>query len=431
LTLAHKKIIFTVTPILNNHKLNSGQFLQPSKTIERWKMEECKPVLNTGLRGVVIAESRICEVDGANGRLIYRGYLVQDLAKNATFEEVTYLLLYEKLPDNAELEEFKRRLREQQGLPAEVITALKTMPKDSLPMDVLQSAVPMLAQHDEDVLKRDQSMDASLRMAIQLIPKFSAIVATWHRIRNGQEPVQPLPELDHAANFLYMLTGEVPDPEVARFLDAALVCHAEHSFNASTFAAREVASTRAHMYAAVASAVGSLSGDLHGGANARVMEMLFKIGSPDKVHGYVNQEFDAGRVIFGLGHAVYDTDDPRAPILVDMIKSMADKTGETRWYEISTLLEKTGKAEFRKRKNRDIYVNVDFYSGSLYYSMGIPVDLFTPVFAVARISGWCAHIVEEQFAGAAPKPMLYRPESDYVGDYCGPDVCEWTPLDDR
>ena len=394
-------------------------------------MEECKPVLNTGLRGVVIAESRICEVDGANGRLIYRGYLVQDLAKNASFEEVTYLLLYEKLPDNAELEEFKRRLREQQGLPAEVITALKTMPKDSLPMDVLQSAVPMLAQHDEDVIKRDQSMDASLRMAIKLIPKFSGIVAAWHRIRNGQEPVQPLPELDHAANFLYMLTGEVPDEEVARFLDVALLCHAEHSFNASTFAAREVASTRAHMYAAVASAVGSLSGDLHGGANARVMEMLFKIESPDKVHGYVNQEFDAGRVIFGLGHAVYDTDDPRAPILVDMIKTMADKTGETRWYEISTLLEKTGKAEFRKRKNRDIYVNVDFYSGSLYYSMGIPVDLFTPVFAIARIAGWCAHIIEEQFAGAAPKPMLYRPESDYVGDYCGPDVCEWTPLDDR
>jgi citrate synthase len=394
-------------------------------------MEECKPVLNTGLRGVVIAESRICEVDGANGRLIYRGYLVQDLAKNATFEEATYLLLYEKLPDKAELVEFKRRLREQQGLPAEVIAALQTMPEDASPMDVLQSAVPMLAQHDEDVLKRDQSMDASVRMAIKLIPKFSAIVATWYRIRNGQEPVQPLPELGHAANFLYMLTGEAPDEETARFLDIALVCHAEHSFNASTFAAREVASTRAHMYAAVASAVGSLSGDLHGGANARVMEMLFNIGSPDKVHGYVNQEFDAGRVIFGLGHAVYDTDDPRAPILVDMIKAMADKTGESRWYDISTLLEKTGKAEFRKRKNKDIYVNVDFYSGSLYYSMGIPVDLFTPVFAVARISGWCAHIIEEQFAGAAPKPMLYRPESDYVGDYCGPDVCEWTPLDDR
>ena len=394
-------------------------------------MEECKPILNTGLRGVVIAESRICEVDGANGRLIYRGYLVQDLAKSASFEEVTYLLLYEKLPDNTEFEEFRHQLRAQQGLPDEVIAALKSMPKNALPMDVLQSAVPMLAQHDDDVNNRDQSMDASLRMAVKLIAKFSAIVTAWHRIRNGKEPVKPSPDLDHAANFLYMLTGEIPDEEVARFLDVALVCHAEHSFNASTFAAREVASTRAHMYASVAAAVGSLSGDLHGGANTRVMEMLFKIGSPDKVYDYVNQEFDAGRVIFGLGHAVYDTDDPRAPILVDMIKVMAEKTGESRWYEISTLLEKTGKEEFKKRKNRDIYVNVDFYSGSLYYSMGIPVDLFTPVFAVARISGWCAHFIEEQFAGAAAKPMLYRPESDYVGDYCGPDVCEYTPLDDR
>jgi citrate synthase len=394
-------------------------------------MEECKPVLNTGLRGVVIADTRICDVDGANGRLIYRGYLIQDLARRATFEEVTFLLLYEKLPDADELEEFRRRLRAQQALPPGVISAMKTMPKDAMPMDVLQAAVPMLAQHDEDIKNRDQSLDASLRIATKLIPQFSAVVAAWHRIRNGEEPVHPLPELGHAANFLYMLTGEVPDEETARFLDVALVCHAEHSFNASTFAAREVASTRAHTYAAVTAAVGSLSGDLHGGANARVMEMLFKIGSPDKVHDYVNQEFDAGRVIFGLGHAVYDCDDPRAPILVEMIKTMSEKTGESRWYEISTLLEKTGKEEFRKRKNSDIYVNVDFYSGSLYYSMGIPVELFTPVFAVARISGWCAHIIEEQFAGAAPKPMLYRPESDYIGDYCGPDVCEWTPIDDR
>ena len=394
-------------------------------------MEECKPILNTGLRGVVIAESRICDVDGLNGRLIYRGYLIQDLAKNVSFEEAAYLLIYEKLPGSAELEEFKRRLKAQQGLPPAVIAAMQTMPKNALPMDILQSVVPMLAQQDEDVVNRDQSMDASVRMATKLISKFSAIVAAWHRIRNGKEPIAPLPDLDHAANFLYMLSGRQPDKEVARFLDAALVCHAEHSFNASTFAAREVASTRAHMYAAVAAAVGSLSGDLHGGANTRVMEMLFKIGSPDKVHDFVNQEFDAGRVIFGLGHAVYDTDDPRAPIMVDMIKKMAEKSGVPKWYDISTLLEKTGKEEFRKRKGRDIFVNVDFYSGSLYYSMGIPVDLFTPVFAVARIAGWCAHIIEEQFAGAAPKPMLYRPESEYIGEYCGPDVCEFTPLEAR
>lgn len=392
-------------------------------------MEECKPILNTGLRGVVIADTRICEVDGANGRLIYRGYLVQDLAEKATFEEVSFLLLYEKLPDKEELGAFKQQLAAERALPPEVIAAMKTRPKEALPMDVLQAVVPMLANHDPDI--RDQSQAAVLRMATRLIAKFGSVIAAWHRIRNDQEPVEPSPDLDHAANFLYMLSGEIPDEEVARYLDKALVLHAEHSFNASTFAAREVASTRAHIYAAIAAAVGSLSGDLHGGANTRVMEMLYKIGSPENVKDYVNQEFDAGRVIFGLGHAVYDTDDPRAYIVAEMSKAMENKTGKTRWYETSALLEKTGKAEFKRRKGSDIYVNVDFYSGSLYLSLGIPVDLFTPVFAVARISGWCAHVIEEQFAGAAPKPMLYRPESEYVGDYCGPDVCEFTPMDDR
>ncbi len=392
-------------------------------------MEECKPILNTGLRGLVIADTRICEVDGANGRLIYRGYLVQDLAENATFEEVSFLLLYEKLPDKDELEEFKRQLAAERALPPEVIAAMKTRPKEALPMDVLQAVVPMLANHDPDI--RDQSQEAVVRMATRLIAKFASIIAAWDQIRNNKEPVEPSPDLDHAANFLYMLSGKVPDAEVARYVDKALVLHAEHSFNASTFAAREVASTRAHIYAAVAGAVGSLSGDLHGGANTRVMEMLFKIGSPEAVKDYVNQEFDAGRVIFGLGHAVYDTDDPRAYIVSAMSKAMEEKTGKTRWYEISALLEKAGKEEFKRRKGKDIYVNVDFYSGSLYMSLGIPVDLFTPVFAISRISGWCAHVIEEHFAGAAPKPMLYRPESEYVGDYCGPDVCEFTPMDER
>jgi citrate synthase len=392
-------------------------------------MEECKSTLNTGLRGVVIADTRICEVDGANGRLIYRGYLVQDLAENATFEEVSFLLLYEKLPDKDELEKFKRQLAAQRALPPEVVAAMKTRPEDALPMDVLQAVVPMLANHDSDI--KDQSQEAVLRMATGLIAKFATIIAAWDRIRNNKEPVEPSPELNHAANFLYMLSGEVPDDDVAEYLDKALVLHAEHSFNASTFAAREVASTRAHIYAAVTAAVGSLSGDLHGGANTRVMEMLFKIGSPEAVKDYVHQEFDAGRVIFGLGHAVYDTDDPRAYIVSAMSKAMEEKIGKTRWHEISALLEKTGKEEFKRRKGKDIYVNVDFYSGSLYLSLGIPVDLFTPAFAIARISGWCAHVIEEQFAGAAPKPMLYRPESEYVGDYCGPDVCEFTPMDER
>ena len=305
-------------------------------------MEECRPVLNTGLRGVVIADTRICEVDGANGRLIYRGYMVQDLAENASFEEVAFLLLYEKLPDSTELAEFKRQLLAERQLPPEVIDVLKNRPKDALPMDILQAAVPLLAHHDSD--NADQSMEAVLRMSIRLIAKIPTVVAAWDRIRNDKEPVEPSADLDHAANFLYMLSGEMPDEEMSRFLDKALVLHAEHSFNASTFAAREVASTKAHIYAAVAAAIGSLSGDLHGGANTRVMEMLFKIGSVDKVKDFVNQEFDAGRVIFGLGHAVYDTDDPRASIIASMSKVLEDRTGKTHWYEMSAELEKTGKA---------------------------------------------------------------------------------------
>jgi citrate synthase len=391
--------------------------------------EECRPMLNTGLRGVVIADTRISDVQGAAGKLIYRGYLIQDLANEATFEEVAYLLLFEKLPNTAELKAFKDQLAAERDLAPEVIAALKTRPKKAQAMDILQAGVSMLAHHDPDVA--DQTMEAALRMAIRLIAKFPTIVATWDRIRNDKEPVKPSSKLDHAANFLYMLKGEEPDAEEGRVMDTCLVLHAEHSFNASTFAAREVASTRAHMYAAVAAAVGSLSGELHGGANVRVMEMLSEIGSLDKVEAYVNQQFDAGRKIFGLGHAVYDTDDPRAHILAPMSKAMGERSGDTKWYEMSQLLEKTGKAEFKKRKGQDIYVNVDFYSASLYYAMGIPMDLFTPVFAISRISGWSAHVIEEYFAGAAPKPMLYRPESEYIGDYCGPDVCELEPLEER
>ncbi|MEJ2728184.1 MAG: citrate/2-methylcitrate synthase [Deltaproteobacteria bacterium] len=391
--------------------------------------EECRPMLNTGLRGVVIADTRISDVQGAAGKLIYRGYLIQDLAKTASFEEVAYLLTFEKLPNAAELEKFKGQLTAERDIPQQVIAALKTRPKDSQVMDILQAGVSLLANHDPDIT--DQTKEAAVRMVVRLIAKFPTVIAAWDRIRNGKEPLKPSPELDHAANFLYMLKGEKPDEEEARFMDVCLVLHAEHSFNASTFAAREVASTRAHMYAAVGAGVGSLSGELHGGANMRVMEMLKKIDSVDKVEAYVNQEFDAGRKIFGLGHAVYDTDDPRAHILAPMSRRMGERIGDTRWYEISQLLEKTAKAEFKKRKNKDIFVNVDFYSASLYYAMGIPVDLFTPVFAISRISGWTAHIMEEYFAGAAPKPMLYRPESEYVGDYCGPDVCEFEPLEER
>jgi citrate synthase len=210
-----------------------------------------------------------------------------------------------------------------------------------------------------------------------------------------------------------------------------LVLHAEHSFNASTFAAREVASTRAHIYAAASSAVGALSGELHGGANVRVMQMLLDIESIDRVEAYVNQILDEGKLIMGLGHAVYKTDDPRAHIIAPMSKRMGEIIGDTRWYEISKELEIQGKKAFKERKGTDIYVNVDFYSASLFYAMGIPMDLFSPLFAISRVSGWAAHVLEEKFAGAAPKPTLYRPESKYIGEYCGPDECSFVPIEDR
>jgi len=390
--------------------------------------EECKITLNTGLRGITIASTRICEVDGKKGRLVYRGYKIEDLAR-ASYEEVVHLLLHERLPSPAELTVFRKLLAAERAVPDDVLAALKTMPPASHPMDVLQAAVPMLANHDTDI--KTASREASLRIAVRLIAKFPTVVAAWHRIRSGLAPLAPSPELAHAANFIYMLTGKAPEAEGVRAIDTALVLHAEHSFNASTFAAREVASTQAHMYAAVAAAVGSLSGALHGGANAKVMQMLLSIGDPDKAADFVNAELGAGRKIFGLGHAVYDVDDPRAHILAPMSKAVGERLGEPKWYEMSRRIETAAKELFRKRKGADIPVNVDFYSASLYYYLGIPVDLFTTVFAVARVAGWAAHVIEEQFAGAALKPVLYRPESEYVGDYCGPDVCEFVPLNER
>ncbi|MBT8339872.1 MAG: citrate (Si)-synthase [Desulfatitalea sp.] len=391
--------------------------------------EECKPTMNTGLRGVTVASTKVSDVIGAEGKLIYRGYLVTDLAARTSFEEVVHLLLHEKLPDKEELEHIKQQLTAERHIPGALIDALKTCPSDSLPMDILQAAVPMLANHDPEAA--DQNKEAAVRKAVRLIAKLATVLAAWERIRTGKTPVSPDPAMDHAENFLYMLFGEKPDSDLVHFFDVALVLHAEHSFNASTFAAREVASTRAHMYAAVSAAIGSLSGELHGGANVRVMQMLKEIDTVDRVKAYINTVLDEGRLIMGLGHAVYQTDDPRAHILAPMAKRAGELAGETKWYDISTVLEKEGKAAFKARKGIDIYVNVDFYSASLYYAMGIALDLFSPLFAISRVAGWTAHVIEEQYAGAAPKPTLYRPQSKYVGEYCGPDECRFVPLDER
>ena len=392
-------------------------------------MEEKKELLNTGLRGIAIASTKISHVDGAAGKLVYRGYLAKDLAGKVSFEEVAYLLLYEKLPDEKELKHFVSLLSKERDIPQQLVSTMQNSPKDALPMDVLQSAVSILAQYDPDI--SDTTREGADRMAIRLIAKFPTIVAYWDRIRNDKPLVAPNPDLTTAANFLYMLNGEIPDKELTNYFDVCLVLHAEHAFNASTFSARNVASTRAHMYAAVGAGVGSLSGALHGGANTRVMQMLLEIGSIDKIEDYVRNILETGGVIMGLGHAVYQTDDPRAHILAPMSKAMGERLGESKWYEMSKALELKGKKAFKEKKGRDIYVNVDFYSASLYYYMGIAVDLFSPVFAIARVAGWVAHILEEQFAGAASKPALYRPESDYVGEYCGPEECAFVPIDER
>ncbi len=392
-------------------------------------MNECMSILNTGLRGVDIASSKICDVKGKEGKLIYRGFLVQELAKKAGFEEVSFLLLYERLPKKDELAGFSESLKQKRTIPENIYTVLKALPPEMNPMDVLQTATPLLIQNDGSAGK--DGIENTLYSAENLIAGMATITAAWDRIRNSREVILPRNDLNHAANFLYMLTGEVPDPETAHFFDTSLVLHAEHSFNASTFTARQVASTRAHIYAAVSAAIGSLSGALHGGANVRVMQMLKQIGSKDKIDAYINSVLDAGDLIMGLGHAVYQTDDPRALILAPMSRKMGEMTGQAQWYDLSKELEIKAKAAFKAKKQKEIYCNVDFYSASLFYAMGIATDLFSPVFAISRISGWSAHVIEEQYAMAAPKPSLYRPGATYVGNYCGPDECVFVDLDNR
>jgi len=392
-------------------------------------MEESKKIINTGLRGVTVASTRISQVDGEAGKLIYRGFPIFELSDKTSYEEIIHLLLYESLPNKQQLDNLTKRLADNREIPANIIAALKTQPHNALPMDILQAAIALMAGNDPNAA--ELSIENAQRIAENLIAKIPGIVAAWERVRNGLEPVAPDPALSHAANFLYMITGRMPEEITTRFFDTCLVLHAEHSFNASTFSARQIASTRAHMYAAVAGAVGSLSGELHGGANTRVMQMLKKIGSVDAIDDYINKVLETGGKIMGLGHAVYKTGDPRARILAPMSKKLGELAGNTKWYDMSNMLEEKGKKAFKEKKGIDIYPNVDFYSASLYYYMGIPIDLFTPVFAVSRIAGWTTHVIEEQFGGADAKPVLYRPAADYIGEYCGPEECEFVPMDER
>ena len=382
---------------------------------------------NIGLRGIPVADTRISNIDGERGKLIYRGYDILDLTKNSNFEEVCYLLLHDELPSKSEYDEFTSRLKEARFIPKQMQINMGNWRKDADPMDMLQAFVSALAgYYDEEFSNKESSYER----AINLISKVPTIIASWQRIRNGKEIIDPKPELSHAANFLYMLTGEIPDEEIEKIFDICLILHADHTFNASTFTARQVASTRAHMYSAASAAIGALSGELHGGANYEVMRMLLDIKTEDKVEAWIKEKMDDGQRIMGMGHAVYKTYDPRARVLKELSKKLAEKT-KLPWFDITQKVEQVTIDEMKKRKGADIYPNVDLYSASVYYMLKIPMDLNTPIFAISRVAGWAAHIIEEKFAEAAPKPALYRPKAVYVGKYCGPQGCEYKPLDLR
>ena len=383
---------------------------------------------NIGLRNIEVADTKICSIDGNNGKLIYRGYDILDLVNHSTFEETSYLLLLGELPRNGQLSDFSRRLREARCLPQELLASMNNRLRTARPMDVLQSCVCELADYDPDL--DDDTKEANINRAINLISKIPTIVAAWERIRNNEEIVTPASEENHASNFLYMLSGTKPHPKEAKIFDICLILHAEHSFNASTFAAREIASTRAHMYSCIGGAIGALSGELHGGANVQVMKMLLEINDPSNVERWVKNRLGTGGRIMGMGHAVYKTTDPRSEVLSRLSKIQSTRK-KTPWYEITEKVERITQQYMMDVRKQAIYPNVDLYSAALYHDMNIPTDLNTPIFAISRIAGWSSHVIEEKFAEAAPKPALYRPKALYVGRYCGPMGCEYTPLADR
>ncbi|MBT5279119.1 MAG: citrate (Si)-synthase [Nitrosopumilus sp.] len=382
---------------------------------------------NIGLRGIEVADTKISNIDGEKGKLIYRGFDILDLTENSTFEETAYLLLYDKLPTKAELNEFNSKLVEARYIPKQMQKNMSNWRKDADPMDMLQAFVSALAgYYDEEFANKE----ASYEKAINLLAKVPTIIASWQRIRNGLDIVDPDSSLSHAANFLYMMSGEKPDAEVEKIFDTCLILHADHTFNASTFTARQVASTRAHMYSASSAAIGALSGELHGGANTEVMKMLLEISQIDKVEPWIKEKLTQGEKIMGMGHAVYKTYDPRAQVLKKLSRKLAAKSKEP-WFDLTEKIETVTISEMKLQKDRDIYPNVDLYSASVYYMLKIPMDLNTPIFAISRVAGWAAHIIEEKFAEAAPKTALYRPKAVYVGKYCGPQGCEYKTLDLR
>jgi len=366
--------------------------------------------LSRGLEGVVANTTRLSDVVGDKGQLIYCGYDINELAGHVSYEEVVYLLWNNKLPSRVELERCQETLRAQRELPHGVVEFLKNAPKDAAPMDVIRTAVSMLGLYDPD-LGQEETGEVNLRRARSITAKIGVIAAYFHRARQGK----PLPavrgDLGEAAHFLYLMCGEAPTQEAAETLDVAFVLHADHGMNASTFAARVTISTLSDIFSAVTSAIGTLKGPLHGGANEGVIQMLEEIGSENRVDAYIEQQLAEKKKIMGMGHRVYKTLDPRAPHLQKMAIKLSEKLGEPKWIRMSERI-----ANLMKEK-KNLNANVDFYSATVYYSLGIPTDLFTPVFAIARTAGWCAHILEQ-----LEDNRLYRPLSEYVGEPVGKKV---------
>jgi len=382
---------------------------------------------NIGLRNIEVADTKISHIDGQKGKLIYRGYDILDLTKNSNFEETCYLLLHDELPTTKQYDIFNKMLTDLRSIPKQMQVNMGNWRKDADPMDVMQAFVAAFGgYYDQEFSNKE----ASYERAANLIAKVPTIVSSWHRIRGSKNIVHPDSNLSHAGNFLYMLTGKKPEPEIEKIFDICLILHAEHTLNASTFAAREVASTRAHMYSAASAAIGALSGELHGGANYEVMKMLLEIEAEDNVESYIKEKFVRNERIMGMGHAVYKTVDPRSLVLEELSKQLSKKTGQP-WYNITKKVEQVTAELMKKTKGTEIFPNVDLYSASVYYMLGIPMDLNTPIFAVSRVAGWAAHIIEEKFAEAAPKPMLYRPKAVYVGKYAGPQGCNYVPIEKR
>src|SRR5713226_5040658 len=392
----------------------TGRWYSTSSCRPRGKCRQLVPILRAmpltkaGLEDVVAATSAVCEVIGSEGRLTYRGIDIHDLAQHSSFEETTYLLWFGHLPEHGTLERFSAELAANRQVPGEVIGLMKAFPRTARPMDALRTAVSALAFYDPQA--QDNSREANVAKAGRLTAQMATLVAASENIRKGREPIAPTSAGSHAANFLRMLFGKEPDPQVARAMDLALILHADHELNASTFAARVTAATLADLYAAVVSAICALTGPLHGGANEQVMKMLKTIGEVGRAEAYVTETLAAHRKIPGFGHRVYRTEDPRATHLRQMSKELGERAGDTRWYEISRRLEEV------VMQQKHLYANVDFYS------MGIPIDLFTPVFAVSRIAGWAAHVLE-QYADN----RLIRPRAEYVGERNVP----YVPIDER